>query len=304
MRYVVRRLISSVFVILGVGTVVFIVLRLAGDPTALLLTEGASQANIDELRFQLGLDQPVSVQYLRFLKGVFTLDFGRSFRYNEPAIGIVLERLPATLQLALMAMLIGVVLGVPLGVASAVRRNSIFDSLASFVAFLGQAIPNFWLGIMFILFFAVELRWLPTSGSGTWKHLILPAVTLATRPFAEITRITRSEMIETLKEDYIRTARSKGLSERYILRAHALRNAAIPLVTVMALNLGALLGGAIVVETVFAWPGAGRLLVQAIQFRDFPLVQADVLFLAGAFVVINFFADILYTSLDPRIELG
>ena len=304
MQYVIRRLISSVFVILGVGTVVFIVLRLAGDPTALLLTEGASQANIDELRFQLGLDQPVTVQYLRFLKGVFTLDFGRSFRYNEPAIGIVLERLPATLQLALMAMLIGVVLGVPLGVASAVRRNSIFDSLASFVAFLGQAIPNFWLGIMFILFFAVELRWLPTSGSGTWKHLILPAVTLATRPFAEITRITRSEMIETLKEDYIRTARSKGLSERYILRAHALRNAAIPLVTVMALNLGALLGGAIVVETVFAWPGAGRLLVQAIQFRDFPLVQADVLFLAGAFVVINFFADILYTSLDPRIELG
>ncbi len=239
---------------------------------------------------------------MQFLGGALTGDFGVSFRHQQPALPLVLERLPATLELALAALLLSVAVALPLGIVAALHRGRLGDVLAMAFAVVGQATPYFWMGIMLILVVSVELGWLPTSGRGTWQHLILPAVTLATHFAAALARLTRTAMLEVLGQNYVTTARAKGLPERAVILAHALKNAAVPVVTLIGLQFGTLLGGAVVTETVFAWPGVGRLAVQSIFVRDYPVVQAGVLVLALAFVLVNLLVDLLYGLLDPRIR--
>ena len=301
--YVVRRLWQSALTLVGVSVLVFVILRVVpGDPAKMLLPEGAPQSAVDELNRQLGLKEPIHVQYAIFLKSVFRGDFGQSFQYRAPALQVVTERLMATVQLALAAMLITVGVGVSLGIVAAVRRGTGYDYASTVLAVLGQSLPNFWLGIMLILLFGVALRWLPTSGFESWRHLILPAVTLAAFPMALVARLTRSSMLEILGRDFIRTGRAKGLAERAVILRHALRNAAVPLLTVLGLQIGTLLGGAVITESVFAWPGMGKLVVDAIFFRDFPVVQTVLILSATLFVVINLLVDLLYTVIDPRIR--
>ena len=301
--YVLRRVAQSALTLLGVSVLVFVILRvLPGDPARMLLPDGAPESAVAELNRQLGLREPLVVQYGLFLGSVARGDFGQSFQYRAPALRVVLERLPATVQLALAAMLITVAAGVPLGIFTAVRRGTRYDVAGTIVAVLGQSLPNFWLGIMLILLFGVALRWLPTSGFAGWTSLVLPAVTLAAFPTALVTRLTRSSMLEILNRDYIRTGRAKGLAERSVVFRHALRNAAIPVLTVIGLQIGALLGGAVITESIFAWPGMGKLIVDAIFFRDFPVVQTVLILSATVFVVINLAVDLLYTVIDPRIR--
>jgi peptide/nickel transport system permease protein len=301
--YVLRRLWQSALTLVGVSVLVFVILRVVpGDPAKMLLPDGAPQSAVDELNRQLGLHEPLHVQYALFLRSVFRGDFGQSFQYRAPALRVVVERLTATVQLALAALAITVGVGVTLGIVAAVRRGTGYDYASTVLAVLGQSLPNFWLGIMLILLFGVALRWLPTSGFESWRHLILPAVTLAAFPMALVARLTRSSMLEILGRDYIRTGRAKGLAERAVILRHALRNAAVPLLTVLGLQIGALLGGAVITESVFAWPGMGKLVVDAIFFRDFPVVQTVLILSATIFVVINLLVDLLYTVIDPRIR--
>jgi peptide/nickel transport system permease protein len=301
--YVLRRLWQSALTLAGVSVLVFVILRvLPGDPAKMLLPDGAPQSAVDELNRQLGLHEPLHVQYAIFLRSVFRGDFGQSFQYRAPALQVVTERLAATVQLALAALLITVSVGVSLGIVAAVRRGTRYDYASTILAVLGQSLPNFWLGIMLILLFGVALRWLPTSGFESWRHLILPAVTLAAFPMALVARLTRSSMLEILARDFIRTGRAKGLTERAVILRHALRNAAVPLLTVLGLQIGTLLGGAVITESVFAWPGMGKLVVDAIFFRDFPVVQTVLILSATIFVVINLLVDLLYTVIDPRIR--
>jgi ABC-type dipeptide/oligopeptide/nickel transport system permease component len=301
--YVIRRLLQSVLVLFGVSVVVFLILHLTGDPAALLLPPDATAEDIARFRTAMGFDDPVTIQYLRFLKGALRGDFGESLRHGEPAMALVLERLPATFQLAGAALLLALLLAIPAGIISAVKRNTTPDYVSTVGALLGQAMPTFWLGIMLILVFSVRLNWLPSSGRGGLEHLILPAVTLGLFTTARITRLTRSGMLEVLGQDYIRTARAMGMSERPVVWKHALKNASIPIVTIVGIELGTLLGGSVITETIFAWPGVGRLSVQAIFNRDYPVVQAAVFLLASTFVIVNFLVDLVYTYLDPRIRL-
>ena len=301
--YVLRRLAQSALTLLGVSVLVFVILRvLPGNPARMLLPEGAPESAVEELNRQLGLREPLVVQYGLFLRSVAGGDFGQSFQYRAPALTVVLERLPATIQLSLVAMLFTVGIGVSLGILAAVRRGTRYDVAGMILAVLGQSLPNFWLGIMLILFFGVALRWLPTSGFSGWTSLILPGITLAAFPTALVARLTRSSMLEILHRDYIRTGRAKGLAERAVVLRHALRNAAIPVLTVLGLQIGTLLGGAVITESVFAWPGMGKLVVDAIFFRDFPVVQTVLIFSATIFVLINLLVDLLYTVIDPRIR--
>ena len=301
--YVLRRLAQSALTLLGVSVLVFVILRvLPGDPARMLLPDGAPESAVAELNRQLGLREPFVVQYGLFLGSVARGDFGQSFQYRAPALRVVLERLPATVHLTLAAMLITIAAGVPLGIFTAVRRGTHYDVAGTIVAVLGQSLPNFWLGIMLILLFGVALRWLPTSGFASWTSLVLPAVTLAAFPTALVARLTRSSMLEILNRDYIRTGRAKGLAERSVVFRHALRNAAIPVLTVIGLQIGALLGCAVITESIFAWPGMGKLIVDAIFFRDFPVVQTVLILSATVFVVINLAVDLLYTVIDPRIR--
>jgi ABC-type dipeptide/oligopeptide/nickel transport system permease component len=289
-------------VTLGVVTLAFVALRLSGDPAATMLPGDASVDELRHLRRTLGLDQPLHVQYLAFLGGAVRGDFGESFRHQQPAFGLVLERLPATLELAFAALLLAVVVALPLGIVAALYRGRAVDMLAMGFAVVGQATPYFWMGIMLILVVSVELGWLPTSGRGGWPHLILPAVTLGTHFAASLARLTRTSMLEVLGQNFVTTARAKGLGEPRVVLAHALKNAAVPVVTLIGLQFGTLLGGAVVTETIFAWPGVGRLAVQSIFVRDYPVVQAGVLVLALVFVAINLAVDLLYGTLDPRIR--
>jgi len=301
--YVLRRSAQSALTLLGVSVLVFLILRvLPGDPARMLLPDGAPESAVAELNRQLGLREPLVVQYGLFLGSVARGDFGQSFQYRAPALRVVLERLPATVQLTLAAMLITIAAGVSLGIFTAVRRGTRYDVAGTIVAVLGQSLPNFWLGIMLILLFGVTLRWLPTSGFAGWTSLVLPAVTLAAFPTALVARLTRSSMLEILNRDYVRTGRAKGLAERSVVFRHALRNAAIPVLTVIGLQIGALLGGAVITESIFAWPGMGKLIVDAIFFRDFPVVQTVLILSATVFVVINLAVDLLYTVIDPRIR--
>ncbi|HBH02790.1 MAG: hypothetical protein A2W08_19530 [Candidatus Rokubacteria bacterium RBG_16_73_20] len=301
--YLVRRLAQSLLVLLGVSFVVFFILHLTGDPALVLLPPDATAQDIQEFREKMGFNDPFLVQYGRFLRGALRGDFGRSVRHDEPAFDLVAERLPATLELAGAALLIALALAIPAGIVSAVRRNSLVDYVSTVVALLGQSMPTFWLGIMLILVFSVRLSLLPSSGRGTLEHLVLPAITLGLFTTARITRLTRSGMLEVLNQDYIRTARAKGMADPPVVWKHALKNAAIPIVTIVGIELGTLLGGSVITETIFAWPGVGRLSVQAIYNRDYPVVQAAVFLLSTTFVVVNLVVDVLYTYLDPRIRL-
>jgi peptide/nickel transport system permease protein len=303
--YLLRRLGQSALTLAGVSILVFVILRVVpGDPAKMLLPEGAPQSAVDELSRHLGLREPLWVQYGIFLRSVVRGDFGQSFQYRAPAFRIVVERLPATIQLTLAAMALTVLVGVPIGILAAVRRGTGYDYAGTALAVLGQSLPNFWLGIMLILLFGVTLRWLPTSGFQGWSYLVLPSVTLAAFPTALVARLTRSSMLEIMEREYIRTGRAKGLGEGAVVLRHALKNATIPVLTVIGLQIGTLLGGAVITESVFAWPGMGKLTVDAIFFRDFPVVQTILILSATIFVVINLIVDLLYTVLDPRIRYG
>jgi peptide/nickel transport system permease protein len=301
--YLLRRFLQSVLVLFGVSFVVFGILFLTGDPALVLLPPDASLEDIARFRKEMGFDRPFLVQYGRFLYGAVRGDFGQSVRHGEPAFDLVMERMPATFELSGAALLIALCLAIPAGIVSAVRRNSVLDYFSTVVALLGQSMPTFWLGIMLILLFSVQLNLLPSSGRGGWQHMLLPAVTLGLFTTARITRLTRSGMLEVLNQDYIRTARAKGVANPPVVWKHALKNAAIPIVTIVGIELGTLLGGSVITETIFAWPGVGRLSVQAIYNRDYPVVQAAVFTLSATFVLVNLIVDVLYTYLDPRIRL-
>lgn len=300
-QHLATRLGEGLVAIWGVVTIVFIVSRLLGDPAVLLLPIGATEEQLHELRVQLGLDQPIPQQYLTFLLNIVRGEFGTSFQFARPALAVVLERLPATAVLAGAALLIGVLVGGVAGALAAIHRGSVIEAAVLLVALLGQATPSFWLGIMLILFFAVQLGWLPTGGYGSWQNLVLPALTLACFTTASIARLLRSAMLDVMRDDYVRTARAKGLPPRRVFVWHVGRNSLIPVVTMIGILAGELLGGAAVTETVFGWPGVGRLIVQAIETKDFPVVQAGVAVVATIFVGVNLLIDLLYTLIDPRI---
>jgi len=303
-RVIVKRLLIGVFVMWGAASLIFLIVRVApGDPAALLLGPDATREQIDELTAQLGLDRPLFAQYLSYLSDAVRLQFGDSYRFDRPAMAEVFERLPATAELMLASTLIAVVLGLALGLLAGGRPGRTVDRVVSAGTIALQSFPTFWVGIMLILVFALALRVLPSAGSGTPQHLILPAVTLALPFTATVARLTRSSIVENLREPYIQTARSKGLTERQVLLGHALRNSLIPVVTVVGLHMGGLMGGAVVVENVFAWPGLGTLVVDAVANRDYAVVQAATFLIAGVVMLFNLAADLVYSRLDPRITL-
>ncbi len=301
--FVVRRLLRALFVCVGVSLITFALLHVVGNPVLLLLPQNASDADVQLLKEKLGLERSLWVQYAVFLADALRGDFGQSLFTQESALALIWERMPATLELTLAGMLVGLGIAIPLGVVSAIRRGSLTDRLCTVGAVAGQAMPIFWLGIMLIILFAVQLRLLPASGRGTPAHLILPAVTLGAYLAPLTMRLTRSGMLDVLTQDYIRTARAKGVGERVLLFKHGLRNAAIPIVTVLGVQFGRLLGGAIVTETVFAWPGVASLALKAIRTYDYPVVQGSVVLLALLIVLVNVLTDIAVTCLDPRIRL-
>jgi ABC-type dipeptide/oligopeptide/nickel transport system permease component len=301
-RYVIRRLGRAIFALWGISTIVFVVLRLSGDPALLLLPQEASVEDVMRLRHDLGLDEPLWLQYLTFLGNAVVGNFGESLRHREPAMALVRSHLGATLELSLAAFGIAVVVAVPFGVLAAVWPHRLCDQAVMTLTLIGQSAPTFWIGIMLILAFGLEWRWFPVGGRGTLAHLVMPALTLGAFAMASMARLTRSAMLDVLRLDYINTARAKGLGQGRVICKHALKNAAIPVVTMMGLQFGALLGGAVVTETVFSWPGIGRLAIQGIYNRDYPVVQASVFITAAFFVLINLAVDLLYTILDPRIR--
>ncbi len=301
--YILKRLLQSIFVIFGITLVVFCVLHLSGDPVQLMVPPSASQVEVERIRQEMGFNDPLYQQYFRFLAGALVGDFGQSYYYNEPAMRVVLERVPATVELAVAALIISIVIAIPAGIISAIKRNSVIDMVIRFFAMLGQCIPSFWLGIMFILLFSVTLHILPTGGNKGWASLILPALTLGMFSAASITRILRSSMIEIMGKEYITVAKAKGLLQSKVIMKHAFKNALSSVLTMIGMQFAALLGGAVITETVFAWPGVGRLIVQSITNNDFMVVEATVILLAIAFVLINFIVDVLYCVINPRIRM-
>lgn len=302
--YIAKRAGQAIVVLFFVATVAFLVVRLAGDPVKAMLPENATLAQEQALRHTLGLDKSTIQQYFSYMWGLLHLDFGQSLSFHQPALDIILARLPATAQLGFAAMVFALLVSIPAGIISAVRRGKATDSAVMGVVLVGQSAPAFFVGIMLILVFSVELKWLPASGYGGFSYLILPAITLGLYSMAMIARLLRSSLIDVLGEDHVRTARAKGLSPIRVIMTNALRNASLPVVTIIALEVGSLLGGAILTETVFSWPGVGRLTVEAVTNRDYPLMQATVLFLAVVFVVVNLIVDVLYAFLDPRVRLS
>src|SRR6185369_501597 len=331
LRYLLGRIAATIPVVVLISLLVFLLIHAApGDPADLLLSDEASAADIAEARHRWGLDQPIYVQYLRFLANILSGDLGMSFKYADPVISLIGERLPATVELAIASMLIALLAGIPLGVWAGAKPNSWADNLGSTIGFFGISMPSFWLGIMLILIVSGHFNWLPSSGRSTYgvghgsdfyiiqslltgnmktawdgiKYIIMPAIALGTGMMGLVMRVTRSSVLEIMSEDFVRTARAKGLGERTVLWRHVLRNALVPVITVVGLELGTLLSGSIIIETVFAWPGSGSLLISAIQSRDYPLITGTVLTYTIAFVVINFAIDILYALVDPRIRFG
>ncbi len=303
-KYLLKRLWQSVIAILGITVVVFVILHLTGNPVELMVSPTTPKEEMEILAEKMGFNDPLPVQYVRFLKGALVGDFGTSYYYNEPAMQVVLERAPATLTLACAALLICVVLGVPAGILSAVKRNSVSDAIIRVLALLGQCMPAFWLGMMLIMFFAVKLQWLPTGGADEGlRSLILPAFTLGLFSAATICRLLRSNMIEVLGKEYIDVCKAKGLPARKVISKHALKNALSSILTMLGMQFASLLGGSVITETVFAWPGVGRLVIQSITSSDFAVVECIVFLMAVVFVVINFVVDILYCVINPRIRL-
>jgi peptide/nickel transport system permease protein len=307
MPYVIRRLLQTLIVVVGVSVVGFGLTWLTGDPTEVLLGDGADRmtvAQIEEFRHKMGFDRPVYVQYADFAWKALHGDFGYSFVRHQPAFQVITDKLPATIRLASFAFVLSLVVSIPLGVISAVRPNSLIDRMATLMALTGQAIPSFWLGILLIMLFGVQLKWLPISGSGSWQAIIMPGITLAAFPIARNMRLTRSSMLDFMQADFVRTARSKGISETRIVTLHVLRNSLLPIVTAVGLELGFLLGGSVITETIFGWPGVGREIIAAIGSKDFPVVQAGVIILALIFTAVNLMVDLAYGWIDPRIRLG
>ncbi|MFI7130902.1 ABC transporter permease [Nonomuraea sp. NPDC050153] len=303
-RVIAKRLLVGVLVMWGAASLIFLIVRVApGDPATILLGPDASREQVSELTGKLGLDRPVFSQYLAYLGDVARLRFGDSYRFDRPAMSEVFERLPATADLMLAATLIAVSLGLVLGLVAGARPGGAVDRLVTACTIALQSFPTFWVGIMLILVFALALRMLPSAGAGTAAHLVLPAVTLALPFTAIVARLTRTSVAETMGEPYIQTARSKGLTEQQVLLGHALRNSLIPVVTIVGLHMGGLMGGAVVVENVFAWPGLGTLVVDAVSNRDYAVVQAATFLIAGIVMLFNLVADLLYSQLDPRIKL-
>jgi len=303
--YLTRRLLIAVPVILGVVSLVFLLIHLIpGDPVEIMLGETALPADREALRRELGLDRPVLEQYGRFLAQLCRGDLGRSLHYREPVSRLIVARYPATLVLTAAAMFVSLCIAIPAGILSGIRQYSVWDHTTMFLALLGVSLPNFWLGPLLILAFSIHLGWFPVSGMGGVRHLVLPALTLGTSMAAIVARMTRSSILEVLREDYVLTARAKGLPERSVILKHVLRNALLPVVTVVGLQFGALLAGAVITETIFSWPGLGTLLIQAIQTRDYPLVQGCVLVISLSYVLVNLLTDVAYVRIDPRIHHG
>lgn len=302
-NYIAKRLLLTLPTLFGVVTLVFLVIHLIpGDPVEIMLGETAQQSDKEKLRADLGLDLPVPVQYFKFLSGLVQGDFGTSFHFRQPVFKLIINRVPATLELSLGALVIALLIAIPLGVLSAAKPYTFIDKGSLLLALLGVSMPNFWLGPILIIIFSINLGWLPVSGRGDLFHLILPAITLGTSMAAILTRMVRSSMLDILKEEYIKTARAKGLTEQIILLKHALRNALLPVITIIGLQFGSLLAGSIITETIFSWPGVGRLTIQAIVSRDYPLVQGCVMIIALGYVFINLLTDIVYVWIDPRIQ--
>jgi peptide/nickel transport system permease protein len=303
--YLIQRLGGALLVMFGVVSLVFLLIHLIpGDPVEVMLGESASGADREALRATLGLDQTLLAQYLGYLGGLMQLDLGTSIHFRRPVTELLLERLPATGLLAAATLLVTILLALPLGIMAAVRRNTAWDTGAMGFSMLGVSIPNFWLGPLLILVFSLWLGWFPVSGQGGFGSVVLPALTLGTGLTAVLSRMVRSSMLEVLGEDYIRTARAKGLPPHRVVLQHGLRNALLPVITLLGLQLGALLAGAVITETVFSWPGVGLLMIEAIQSRDYPVVQACVLLISLSYVIVNLMTDIAYAWIDPRIRLG
>lgn len=321
--FLVRRLLQSIIVMIGVTLISFISLQIGGDPTYLFVSENATTEEIEAARIALGFDRPLHIQYLSYIWGALQGDFGNSLSYRQPAMEIVLQAMPATIELTFFSLVIAIGLSVPLGIFAALHRGKPVDGGIMTLAMLGQSIPNFWMGIMMFLFFGLYLGWFPISGNepfleplfegefaeaftnlpSTIHHMVLPAVAVGTYTLARNARLVRSSMLEVLQQDYVRTARSKGISERRVVINHAMRNAWLPVVTMIGLEFGFLLGGVVVVETVFSYPGIGRLVFNAINQRDIPVVQASVILLAAIFILLNLIVDLIYARLDPRVKL-
>lgn len=302
-RYIRRRLLLAVLTFWAVSTIVWGLLYLTGDPVSILLAgTPAGQTDIEQLRHALGFDRPLPIQYLHFVGNAVQGDLGNSLRSGEPALLLVSRRIGFTVQLALLAMTIALAVSIPVGIVSAMFRGSLVDRTLMLLSMVGQSMPIFWVGLLMIFVFAVELRWLPAGGAGGINYLVLPAVTLAFYPMARIARLVRSSLVDVLNQDYILAARARGLRETLVVGKHALKNAALPVVTIVALQFGYMLGGAVITETIFGWPGIGLFTVTAIHERDFPVVQAAVLIASGMFIALNFLVDLLYGWLDPRIR--
>lgn len=299
---ILKQLLRLLLVLFGISTVAFFLIHLSGDPVLLMLPAEATQEQINTFRHELGFDLPLWQQYLGFLYHAIQGDFGESLKFHQPSLSIVMERMPATVELTVWATVLSTFIAIPLGIYSAVKRNSLSETILTILVFLGQSMPIFWTGIVLMLIFGVKLHWLPVSGRGEWRQLIMPTFSLAVWVAPTLLRIVRSSMLEILQQDYIRTARSKGLSERIVIYKHALKNAAIPIVTVIGFQVGRLLGGAVITETVFAWPGVGQLVVKAIYSADYPLVQAAVVILAVVVAGINFLVDFTYSYLNPKLK--
>lgn len=301
--FLAQRLLLGLLVLLGVSVTVFALTHIGGDPAAAMLPLNTSPEDIEIFRHRAGLDQPLPIQYFNFLSKAVRGDFGDSFRYRQGALGIVLERLPATLTLTSVGMLFALLIALPIGIIAGLNRGTFLDGFSRSIVLLGQSVPGFWLAIVLILIFAVRLRWLPVSGAASWQSLIMPAFVIACFPAATIARLLRSSLINVMNQEYIRTARAKGLAPAPVLVRHALKNAAIPVVTVIAFQFGTLLGGAVIAEVVFAYPGIGRLMVQSISARDVPVIQAFVAVTATVVVTFNIALDLIYGWLDPRIRV-
>ena len=301
--YILKRLMRSLLVLLAVSLTVFILVRMIpGDPVRLMVSIEATDEDVERFRQQLGYDKPIYHQYFIYLKNIVKGDLGTSLRARRPVMELIIERMPATIELALAATIISVLIAVPLGTMAAYIRGTVFDRMFMFLTMIGQSMPIFWLGILLIILFSVQLGWLPTSGRGSFSQLILPSLTLSTFFMALIARMTRSSVLEVLGQPYILTAVAKGLKDHVILFVHTIRNALIPVVTVLGLQVGSLLGGSVITETIFAWPGVGRLAVSAIYNRDYPLIQGTVLISAAIFVIVNLIVDLSYLILDPKIK--
>lgn len=303
-KYVIKRLLMLIPVILGVSFLVFFIMSMSpGDPARTILGESAPQESVDALREELGLNDPVIVQYVNYMKDLLHGDLGESYKSGRPVFGEIVSRFPATLKLAFWGMVFAVVLSIPIGIISATKQYSLMDSISMVFALLGVATPNFWLGLMLIIGFSLNLRWFPSGGmEAGWRSLVLPVITLGTGCMANITRTTRSSMLEVIRQDYIRTAKAKGVSHNKVINKHALKNALIPVVTVIGLQFGSLLGGAVLTEAVFSWPGVGTFLVNSIKAKDTPAVLGCVIVFSICFSIVNLCVDLLYAYIDPRIK--